>query len=226
MGHWDTVWKSTLVTCYVIHTSNSLKLIISMSHSWARSTSSSWNASMITIVFTDVPLPLTQSRTIQAFSGTSQITVEMVAGTERTVLNDPLCTGVSDAGQRASVWYLCRWCSRWPPYPECHTAEPSPGSMCNRPILKWSTEREKRWYILLYSFISCFVKDSCWCYLFNCVRWVSVLYLWPVYGENADKLVASMRVASVQECGANVLGSVCHLCKKKKKYNTLICIDW
>lgn len=52
--------------------------------------------------------------------------------------------------------------------------------------------------------------------LFNCVRWVSVLYLWPVYGENADKLVASMRVASVQECGANVLSSVYHLCKKRR----------
>lgn len=51
--------------------------------------------------------------------------------------------------------------------------------------------------------------------LFNCVRWVCVLYLWPVYGENADKLVSSMRVAPVQECGANVLGSVCHLCKKR-----------
>lgn len=84
----------------IIHTSNSLKLIISTSHSCARFTSSSWNASMITIVFTDVPLPLTQSRTIQAFSGTSQITVEMVAGTEWTVLNDALCTSVSDAGQR------------------------------------------------------------------------------------------------------------------------------
>lgn len=144
----------------VIHTSNSLKLIISMSHSRARSTSSSWNASMITIVFTDVPLPLTQSRTIPAFSGTSQITVEMVAGTERTVLGGPLCNSVSDTGQRGG--YLCRWCSRWPHCPECRTAEPSPGSMCNRPVLKWSTEREKGSHILLYT-LTCCVKAGFWC---------------------------------------------------------------
>lgn len=50
--------------------------------------------------------------------------------------------------------------------------------------------------------------------LLNCLGQICLLYLWPVYRENADKLVSSMRVASVQECGADVLGSVCHLCRK------------
>lgn len=122
------------------HTSNSLKLITSTSHSCARFTRSVSKASMITIIFTGVPLPLTHSRIIQAFSGTSQITVAMVAATEQTVLKDPLCSNVSDPAQHdrpaGGLRYLCRWCGWWPLYPECHTAEPSPGSTCNRPILK------------------------------------------------------------------------------------------
>lgn len=62
--------------------------------------------------------------------------------------------------------------------------------------------------------------------LFHFVRWVWVLYLWPVYGENADKLVSTMRVASVQECGANVLGSLCHLCRKRSiKIHKPVLID-
>lgn len=61
--------------------------------------------------------------------------------------------------------------------------------------------------------------------LFHCVRWVCMLYLWPVDGENADELVSSMRVASVQECRAKVLSSVCHLCEKRNTTHTLICID-
>lgn len=72
--------------------------------------------------------------------------------------------------------------------------------------------------IYFYLFLSWFVGNSCW--VFNSmklVRWVCVLDLWPVYGENADELVSSVRVALVQECGANVSGSVYHLWEKKKK---------
>lgn len=90
------------------HTSNSLKLITSTSHSCARFTRSVSNASMITIIFTGVPLPLTHSRIIQAFSGTSQITVAMVAATEQIGLNYPLqCFGPG----------VARQCCRGPPVP-------------------------------------------------------------------------------------------------------------
>lgn len=74
-----------------------------------------------------------------------------------------------------------------------------------------------------YTFLV-FLKTVAVFNLLNCLRQICLLYLWPVYRENADKLVSSMRVASVQECGADVLGSVCHLCKKNRKTRcVLIC---
>lgn len=203
----------------VTRTSNSLKLIISMSHSCARSTRSSWNASMITIIFTDVPLPLTQSRTIPAFSGASQITVEMVAGTggqcwtthshrcfwcrleRRRCRGRPCCTFVNDVADGLPTQSVIQR--------NRHQRVCVTGQLWNGPL-----GGKRSHNLLLYQVLSktatgvcnLFVQDE-----------VCVLHLWPVYGENANKLVSSMRVTSVQECGANVFGSVCHLCRTHKK---------
>lgn len=77
-----------------------------------------------------------------------------------------------------------------------------------------------------YSFLV-FLKNVAVFNLLNCLRQICLLYLWPVYRENADKLVPGMRVASVQECGADVLGSVCHLCKKtaRQRMHASVALD-
>ena len=128
---------------------------MSMPHSFPRVTRSVSNASMSRIVFIVRPFPLAQSSIIRAFSGTSQITVLMAAGkTNGPKLINRLCSYVQSliwsvatalqASVRCPFMYLCRWCSRWPLCRVCRTKELPPGSMCNRPALRWSTERENR----------------------------------------------------------------------------------
>lgn len=57
------------------------------------------------------------------------------------------------------------------------------------------------------------------------VREVCLWHLWSVYGENSDKLVSGVRVASVQECGADVLGSICHLyAQKEEEFYSNLCL--
>lgn len=68
-----------LLVIFFFFTSNCFKLIMSTPLSCPRASNSLSKASMRTIVFTVFPCPLTESRIIRAFSGTSQITVEMAA---------------------------------------------------------------------------------------------------------------------------------------------------
>lgn len=145
-------------------TSKSFRLTILTPHSCPRLTSSASNASISTMVFTVFPFPLTQSRMIRAFSATSQITVEMEPEKKKKKkINknmawvEPLCI-TGSARNFWTLWQYCRWrgkftgapfvylcrlCSQWPQCQECHTMEPPPGSMCNRPPLKWSTGRQE-----------------------------------------------------------------------------------
>lgn len=136
-------------------TSKSARLMISTPHSCPRLTSSASNASISTMVLTVFPFPLAHSRMIWAFCATSQIIVEMEPGKKGAtmikikiiewnrlvglsgVLNDEC--GWHGSCQGASSLYLSRWCSRWTLCRGCHTAEPPPGSTCNRPPRRWST---------------------------------------------------------------------------------------